>query len=244
MKLETVDLCVSYGEARVLKGVSLGLPDRAVTALMGPSGCGKSTFLRALNRMHDLVPNAQVRGGIRLDGQDIYHLPPEQLRRRVGMVFQRPNPFPMTIYENVAFGPSLQGVQGRALDRLVARSLKRAALWDEVRQRLGADARALSGGQQQRLCIARALALGPEVLLMDEPCSALDPASSQAIDQLILELRQEMALVLVTHHLHQARQVADRVAFFQDGRLVEYGQARQVLSQPRESLTAQFVFGH
>jgi phosphate transport system ATP-binding protein len=228
VKMQVADLHVAYQGAPALKGVSLAIPDRTVTALVGPSGCGKSTFLRALNRMHDLVPGVRVRGQIRLDGQDVYTLPPEALRRRVGMVFQRPNPFPMSIYANVAFGPALLGVRGQALDRIVAGSLQRAALWPEVRRRLHADARALSGGQQQRLCIARALALAPEVLLMDEPCSALDPAATRAIEDLIGILRQEMAIVLVTHHMGQARRLAGQVAVFRAGALAEIGPPEQI----------------
>ncbi|HLN64134.1 MAG TPA: phosphate ABC transporter ATP-binding protein [Symbiobacteriaceae bacterium] len=241
MKLETQDLHVYYGAMHALKSASLGMPDRSVTALIGPSGCGKSTFLRALNRMHDLAPGARVTGEIRLDNQPISQLRPEELRCRVGMVFQRPNPFPMSIYENVAFGPSLLGVRGRALDRMVQVSLERGALWGEVRKRLTADARGLSGGQQQRLCIARALAMEPAVLLMDEPCSALDPGSTQAVEELILHLKREMAIVLVTHSMGQARRVADQVAFFHSGRLVETGPASQVLGQPGTPELAQFL---
>lgn len=241
MKLETVGLNVYYGPAQALKDVSLSIPDKAVTALIGPSGCGKSTFLRALNRMHDLVPGARITGRILLDGQPIAALAPEALRCRVGMVFQRPNPFPMSIYENVAFGPSLFGLRGRELDEIVRSSLRRAALWEEVRRRLKADARSLSGGQQQRLCIARALAMAPEVLLMDEPCSALDPAATQAIDQLILTLKADIAIVIVTHSMAQARRVADQVAVFHGGILVEVGPARQVLEQPRAPETADLI---
>lgn len=241
MKMETVDLRVAFGRNEVLKGVSLGVPDRAVTALIGPSGCGKTTVLRALNRMHDLVPGARVRGAVRLDGQDVRQLAPEELRCRVGMVFQRPNPFPTSIYKNVAFGPSLFGVRGRELDRIVATSLERAALWQEVRRRLHSDARSLSGGQQQRLCIARALAMEPEVLLMDEPCSALDPAATRAVEDLILQLRGEVAIAIVTHSMGQAMRVADRVAFFQAGRLVETDEAANLLSSPRCPETLAFL---
>jgi phosphate transport system ATP-binding protein len=239
MTLEVVNLNVYYGKHHALKDASLTVPDRSVTGLIGPSGCGKSTFLRALNRMHDLVPGTRVTGSIRLDGEDIYSLPPEELRCRIGMVFQRPNPFPMSIYENVAFGPSLAGARGAELDELVAESLKRAALWDEVKRRLTADARALSGGQQQRLCIARALAMSPSALLMDEPCSALDPGSTQAVEQLIRDLRREMAIVIVTHSMGQARRVADQVAFFYAGRLVETGPS--ILDQPQTPELAQFL---
>lgn len=240
-KLETVDLHVHYGPTHALRGVSLKVPDRAVTALIGPSGCGKSTFLRALNRMHDLVPGARVRGRILLDGRDVRRLAPEELRSRVGMVFQRPNPFPMSIYENVAFGPSLFGAAGEQLDAVVQQSLERAALWEEVKGRLHSDARGLSGGQQQRLCIARALAMSPEVLLMDEPCSALDPGATQAVEDLIRTLKQKMAIVIVTHSMGQARRVADQVAFFQGGRLVEVGAAHEVLERPVRPETAAFL---
>jgi phosphate transport system ATP-binding protein len=241
LNLETVDLHVYYGSNHVLEGVTLSLPDRSVTALIGPSGCGKSTFLRALNRMHDLVPGARVLGQIRLDGQDIGRYSPEELRSVVGMVFQRPNPFPMSIYDNVAFGPSLRGVRGARLDRTVSESLKRAALWDEVRQRLHADARGLSGGQQQRLCIARALAMAPAVLLMDEPCSALDPAATLAIDELILQLKRDLAIVLVTHSMGQARRVGDAVVFFHGGKVLEAGPPAVVLSTPKTAELQQFL---
>ena len=223
MKLETRGLEVYFGPTRVLHGISLCIPDRQVTALIGPSGCGKSTFLRALNRMHDLTPGARVRGRILLDGQEIGRMPAEELRCRVGMLFQRPNPFPMSIAENVGFGPSLFGVRGRELQRITAASLKRAALWDEVRLRLHADARSLSGGQQQRLCFARALAMEPEVLLLDEPTSALDPVSTRAVEELILELRRQMAILLVTHSMAQAERVAGTVIAFEGGRVAAAG---------------------
>lgn len=239
MKLEVEDLHVYYGKVHALRAATLGIPDRAVTGLIGPSGCGKSTFLRALNRMHDLVPGARVTGTVRLDGQEIGRMNAEELRCRVGMVFQRPNPFPMSIYENVAFGPALFGLRGAELDRIVAESLQRAALWDEVKGRLQADARALSGGQQQRLCIARALAMGPTVLLMDEPCSALDPGSTQAVEDLILSLRSDIAIVIVTHSMGQARRVADQIAFFYGGRLLETGAG--ILDRPQTAELSQFL---
>ncbi|MFZ5815624.1 MAG: phosphate ABC transporter ATP-binding protein [Bacillota bacterium] len=240
-KMESRDLRVWYGQTQALCGVSLAVPDREVTALIGPSGCGKSTFLRALNRMHDLTPEARVRGRILLDGRPIEQLPPEALRCRVGMLFQRPNPFPMSIHANVAFGPALFGVRGRELDRIVQESLRRAALWEEVKRRLSADATALSGGQQQRLCLARALALEPEVLLMDEPCSALDPGSTEAIEALIRDLRRSMAIVIVTHSMGQARRVAGRVAFFEAGQLIEEGPAARVLNHPQRPETQRFL---
>ncbi len=235
MKLQAENLRVYYGKTEALKGVSLAIKDRTVTALIGPSGCGKSTFLRALNRMHEVAPGARQVGRILLDGQDTAGLAPEELRCRVGMVFQRPNPFPMSIYDNVAFGPSLFGARGPELDRIVQESLEKAALLKEVSRRLHADARGLSGGQQQRLCIARALALGPEVLLMDEPCSALDPASTEAVEQLILALKREVAVVLVTHSMGQAARVADGVAAFRDGRLETVGEPEIILSKFAES---------
>ncbi|HYF91013.1 MAG TPA: phosphate ABC transporter ATP-binding protein [Symbiobacteriaceae bacterium] len=237
MKLEVEKLNVYYGQVHALKDATLSIPDRNVTGLIGPSGCGKSTFLRALNRMHDLMPGARAAGSIRLDGRDIRSFRPEQLRCRIGMVFQRPNPFPMSIYDNVAFGPSLLGAPG--LDDIVEESLRRAALWDEVKRRLLADARALSGGQQQRLCIARALAMNPDVLLMDEPCSALDPGSTQAVEELILSLRSDMAIMIVTHSMGQARRVADQIAFFHSGHLLEAGP--DILEHPRTPELIQFL---
>jgi phosphate transport system ATP-binding protein len=241
VKIQVQNLHVSFEEKPVLKGVNLSISDRAITALIGPSGCGKSTFLRSLNRMHDLVPGAKARGSITLDAANIETLTPEELRCRVGMVFQRPNPFPMSIYQNVAFGPKLFGLDGRPLDQLVEESLRWAALWEEVKRRLDADARSLSGGQQQRLCIARALAMGPEVLLMDEPCSALDPGATQAVEALIHSLKAEMAIVIVTHSMTQARRIADFVAFFSGGRILEVGPTQQVLDQPAQPETLQFL---
>jgi phosphate transport system ATP-binding protein len=241
MKIRTERLRVAYGESPSLHGIDLMIPDRQVTALIGPSGCGKSTFLRALNRMHDLDPTVRVEGRILLDGIDLRELVSEELRCRVGMVFQRPNPFPLSIWENVAFGPSLFGVHGRELEGIVRRSLEGAALWHEVKGRLGADARELSGGQQQRLCIARALALEPEVLLMDEPTSALDPGSTRAVEELILQLRDRMAIVLVTHSMAQARRVADRVSLFVAGKLVEEGEAAAVLGAPQTEAARTFL---
>lgn len=240
-KMETRGLRVFYGEREALRGVSLAVPDRSVTALIGPSGCGKSTFLRSLNRMHDLSHGVRVEGRVLLDGRPIERLDPQVLRCRVGMLFQRPNPFPMSIYRNVAFGPALFGVRGAELERIVVTALQRVALWEEVKGRLHQDATGLSGGQQQRLCLARALAMEPEVLLMDEPCSALDPAATEAIETLIGELRRTMAIVIVTHSMDQARRVADRVAFFQGGRLVEDGPADQVLTRPQREETRRFL---
>jgi phosphate transport system ATP-binding protein len=241
MKMRTEGLRVAYGAKPILHGIDLEIPDRQVTALIGPSGCGKSTFLRSLNRMHDLTPDVKVTGRIWLDKIEARRLAPEELRCRVGMVFQRPNPFPLSIWENVAFGPSLFGVSGTELDDLVRQSLESAALWPEVKGRLGQDARGLSGGQQQRLCIARALALAPEVLLMDEPCSALDPGSSRAIEELLLSLKERLAIVLVTHSMGQARRVADRVVLFVDGQIVEEGRPDAVLDHPQTEAARLFL---
>ncbi|MFZ5827142.1 MAG: phosphate ABC transporter ATP-binding protein [Bacillota bacterium] len=241
LKMESRNLRVWYGTTEALRSVSLGIPDRAVMALIGPSGCGKSTLLRALNRLHELTPGVRVAGQILLDGRSIGQLAPESLRCRVGMLFQRPNPFPMSVFENVAFGPALFGVKGDELDHIVEQSLRRAALWDQVKRRLRSDATALSGGQQQRLCLARALAMEPEVLLMDEPCSALDPAATEAIEELIRELSHTVAVVIVTHSMGQARRVADRIAFFEEGRLIEEGPSDQLLSTPQRPETQRFL---
>jgi len=221
MQLETHDLRVSYGTTEVLHGITLVLPCRGVSALTGPSGCGKSTFLRSLNLLHDLDPDVRLRGRILLDGVNVRRIVPEQLRRQVGMVFQRPNPFPLSIFANVAFGPRVWGTREQDLPRLVRTSLERVSLWAEVRNRLQADARSLSGGQQQRLCIARALAMAPGVLLMDEPCSALDPNSAQAIDDLLIEIKSAMSVVLVTHNPTQVKRVADLEIRFERGKILQ-----------------------
>jgi phosphate transport system ATP-binding protein len=234
-----------FGERHVLKDVSLEIPAFAVTAIIGPSGCGKSTFLRCLNRMHELVPGARASGTVRLDGDDLYArgVDPVDLRRRVGMVFQRPNPFPtMSIQDNVAAGPRLNGHRGR-LDELVERCLRQAALWDEVKDRLRASALSLSGGQQQRLCIARALAVEPEVLLMDEPASALDPVATARIEELMHELKERYTIVIVTHNMQQAARASDRTAFFYMGELVEDGPTEQIFTNPREQRTEDYVTG-
>jgi len=220
MQIETRNLRVSYGSIEVLHGITLAIPARGVTALTGPSGCGKSTYLRSLNRLHDLDPEVRVRGKILLDGVNVYRISAEHLRLKVGMVFQRPNPFPQSIFANVAFGPRIWGASEVDLSSLVRNCLERAALWPEVCNRLQADARLLSGGQQQRLCIARALALSPGVLLMDEPCSALDSSSAQAIDNLILEIKRSTAVVLVTHNSSQVRRVADHEVRFKRGKTI------------------------
>ncbi len=235
-----------YGSHQALYDISLSIPVCAVTAFIGPSGCGKSTLLRLLNRMNDLIEGARHTGQVLLDGEDIYAPGQDvvELRRRVGMVFQKSNPFPKSIYENVAFGPRMAGWRsGRALDELVERCLRQAALWEEVKDRLHASAGALSGGQQQRLCIARALATQPEVLLMDEPCSALDPKSTQAVEELILQLKQHYTIVIVTHNMQQAMRVADHTAFFYEGRLIESGPTAEMFARPREKRTADYLSG-
>jgi phosphate transport system ATP-binding protein len=245
-KMETRDLSVRYGSKAAIRGVSLPIPERQVTALIGPSGCGKSTFLRALNRMNDLIPGAAAEGEVLLDGQSVHAdtLDAVELRRRVGMVFQKSNPFPKSIFENVAYGMRVAGVADR--ERLAARvetSLQAAALWDEVKDRLHESALGLSGGQQQRLCIARALAVEPEVLLMDEPASALDPIATARIEDLIHELRRSYTIVIVTHNMQQAARVSDTTAFFYMGELVEAGPTEQVFTNPRESRTEDYVTG-
>ena len=237
---------VSYGGTQALRGVSLDIPARQVTALIGPSGCGKSTFLRSINRMNDLTEGVRVRGSLTFHSREIYG--PDwdvtDLRRRVGMVFQRPNPFPMSIYDNVAYGPRIHGVRGRGrLEGIVEASLRAAGLWEEVRDRLKKSALDLSGGQQQRLCIARALAVEPEVLLMDEVTSALDPVSTARVEELICDLRERCTIVLVTHSLPQARRVADRTAFFLSGELVEQGETARLFTLPRDPRTRDYVAG-
>ena len=235
-----------YGEKQVLFDISLSVPSRSITALIGPSGCGKSTFLRSINRMHDTLPGTKHTGSITLDGRDIFGdtWDVTGLRRRVGMVFQRWNPFPKSVYDNVAFGPRVNGVTAAAkLDEVVESALRRAALWDEVRDRLRESALGLSGGQQQRLCIARALANNPEVLLLDEPASALDPISTQKVEHLLHELKRELTIIIVTHNLQQAARVSDRTAFFFLGRLVEENETRQLFTSPREERTDAYITG-
>ena len=238
---------VSYGAKQAIRDVSIDIAQDKVVAFIGPSGCGKSTFLRTLNRMNDTVASARVEGDIRLDGQDIYapEMDVVQLRARVGMVFQKPNPFPKSIYENVAYGPRIHGLaSGRAeLDGVVERSLTRAGLWNEVKDRLTDSGTALSGGQQQRLCIARAIAVDPEVILMDEPCSALDPIATARIEELIHELRGRYAIAIVTHNMQQAARVSQRTAFFHLGSLVEYGATSDIFTNPREERTKDYITG-
>ncbi|THD82947.1 phosphate ABC transporter ATP-binding protein [Aliigemmobacter aestuarii] len=238
---------VHYGDTHALKDVNVDLLDRTVTAFIGPSGCGKSTFLRCLNRMNDTVASARVTGEIRLDGEDIYdrRVDPVQLRAKVGMVFQKPNPFPKSIYDNVAYGPRIHGLtRNKAeLDAVVESSLRRAALWDEVKDRLLSPGTGLSGGQQQRLCIARAVATAPEVLLMDEPCSALDPIATAQVEELIDELRSQFSVVIVTHSMQQAARVSQRTAFFHLGHLVEFGDTSQIFTNPRDPRTESYITG-
>ena len=238
---------VHYGTNHALKDVDVDILDRAVTAFIGPSGCGKSTFLRCLNRMNDTVASARVTGRILLEGEDIYapRVDPVQLRARVGMVFQKPNPFPKSIYDNVAYGPRIHGLaRSKAeLDQMVESSLRKAALWNEVKDRLDAPGTGLSGGQQQRLCIARAVATGPEVLLMDEPCSALDPIATAQVEELIDELRASFSVVIVTHSMQQAARVSQRTAFFHLGKMVEYGRTSDIFTNPIETRTKDYITG-
>jgi phosphate transport system ATP-binding protein len=245
-KFELAAVNFWYGERQALFDVTLSVPAQRVTALIGPSGCGKSTLLRLLNRMNDLVPGARVEGRLALDGQEIYDakLEVEILRRRVGMVFQKPNPFPKSIFENVAYGPRIQGIKDRAkLAEIVETSLRRSALWEEAKDRLEASAIGLSGGQQQRLCIARALATGPEVLLMDEPCSALDPISTAKIEDLIEELADTVTIVIVTHNMQQAARVSDLTAFMLHGKLVERGTTEDIFTRPTMKETEDYITG-
>ncbi len=241
--VENVDLF--YGNFQALHGVELAIPEKKITAFIGPSGCGKSTLLKSINRMNDLVEGCRVTGWIRLDGEDVYgDMDPSLLRKRVGMVFQKPNPFPMSVYDNVAFGPRTHGVRSRVqLDEIVERSLRQAAIWDEVKDRLKKSALGLSGGQQQRLCIARALAVEPEVLLMDEPTSALDPISTSKIEELALSLKDTLTIVIVTHNMQQAVRIADKTAFFLLGEVIEYGDTALMFNTPSDRRTEEYITG-
>jgi len=243
--MEARDLYAGYGQGDSIRAVNLPIYDRCITAIIGPSGCGKSTFIRCLNRMHESLPGATCRGSITLSGRDIFSLDPVVLRRQVGMVFQRPNPFPsMSIGQNVAAGLSLNGVRDKTvLAEAVERSLRQAALWDEVKDRLARPATSLSGGQQQRLCIARALAVEPKVLLLDEPCSALDPIATARIEELLLELKKQVTIVIVTHNMQQAARVSDRTAFMLLGDLVEFGPTDAIFTNPKDSRTQDYVTG-
>ena len=235
-----------YDTFHALKDVELHLPEGAITAFIGPSGCGKSTLLKSLNRMNDLVPGCKITGTIALDGEDIYapQMDVNLLRKRVGMVFQKPNPFPMSIYDNIAYGPRIHGVRSKAkLDEIVERSLRQAAIWDECRDRLKKSALGMSGGQQQRLCIARALAVEPEVLLMDEPTSALDPISTSKIEDMVLELRERYTIIMVTHNMQQAARIADMTAFFLLGEVVEFDQTEKIFSSPSDKRCEDYITG-
>ena len=244
--LQVKDLDLWYGAHQALHSVSMDIPEKSITAFIGPSGCGKSTFLKTMNRMYDLVPGVKITGEVRYRGEDIYAPGTDvcRLRREIGMVFQKPNPFPMSIYDNIAYGPRTHGIRSKArLDELVERSLRGAAIWDEVKDRLKKNALGLSGGQQQRLCIARALAVEPAVLLMDEPTSALDPISTSRIEELTMELKERYTIVIVTHNMQQAVRISDRTAFFLLGELVEYGATEQVFSAPAEKRTEDYITG-
>jgi phosphate transport system ATP-binding protein len=245
-KISVRDFDFYYGSAKVLHGVSLEIPARKVTALIGPSGCGKSTFIRSINRMNDIIPDAHASGTITIDGRDVYGKDTDvvELRRKVGMVFQKSNPFPKSIYDNVAYGLRIGGMRNkRQLDEIIERSLTRAALWDEAKDRLHASALALSGGQQQRLCIARALAVDPEILLMDEPASALDPIATSKIEELIFQLKDNYTIVIVTHNMQQAARVSDRTAFFMLGHVIEYAETNAIFTKPKEKMTEDYVTG-
>ena len=245
VKISTQNLNLYYGENHALKNINLDLYENKITAFIGPSGCGKSTFLKTLNRMNDLVEGCRITGDVQLNGEDIYgDMDVNLLRKRVGMVFQKPNPFPMSIYDNIAYGPRTHGIRSKVkLDDLVERSLRDAAIWDELKDRLKKSALGLSGGQQQRLCIARALAVEPEVLLMDEPTSALDPISTSKIEDLAVELKKNYTIVMVTHNMQQAARISDKTAFFLLGEVVEYGETEQIFSMPKNKKTEDYITG-
>ena len=244
--LEIQDLCLWYGNTQALKNVSMEIPEKSITAFIGPSGCGKSTFLKTLNRMNDLIPGVKITGSVKYHNQDIYApgVDATALRKEIGMVFQKPNPFPMSIYDNIAYGPRTHGIKNRAkLDDIVERSLRDAAIWDEVKDRLKTSALGLSGGQQQRLCIARALAVEPEVLLMDEPTSALDPISTAKIEDLAAELKNKYTIVMVTHNMQQAARISDKTAFFLLGEVIEYADTEKLFSFPQDKRTEDYITG-
>lgn len=244
--LSVENLCLWYGSHQALKDINIEIPEKSITALIGPSGCGKSTFLKTLDRMNDLIPDVKITGSVRYKGEDIFDpsVYVSELRRQVGMVFQKPNPFPMSIYDNIAYGPRTHGVKNKAkLDEIVEKSLRGAAIWDEVKDCLKKNALGLSGGQQQRLCIARALAVEPEVLLMDEPTSALDPISTSKIEELAMELKEKYTIVIVTHNMQQAVRISDHTAFFLLGELVEYGETEKFFSQPQDKRTEDYITG-
>ena len=240
------DMCLWYGQVQALKNININIEEKSITALIGPSGCGKSTFLKSLNRMNDLVSGVKITGDIRYRGEDIFDpkLNVNELRRNIGMVFQKPNPFPMSIYDNIAYGPRTHGITSRAtLDEIVENSLKGAAIWNEVKDNLKKSALSLSGGQQQRLCIARALAVEPDVLLMDEPTSALDPISTSKIEELASELKSQYTIVMVTHNMQQAVRISDYTAFFLLGDLIEYGETQKIFEQPKDKRTEDYITG-
>ena len=240
------NMCLWYGSHQALHNITIDIPEKSITALIGPSGCGKSTFLKTLNRMNDLIPDVKITGSVKYKDEDIFDpsVDVSQLRRQIGMVFQKPNPFPMSIYDNIAYGPRTHGVSNKAkLDDIVERSLRGAAIWDEVKDRLKKNALGLSGGQQQRLCIARALAVEPDVLLMDEPTSALDPISTSKIEELAVELKEKYTIVIVTHNMQQAVRISDNTAFFLLGELVEFGSTERLFSQPTDKRTEDYITG-
>ena len=244
--LSVQDLCLWYGSHQALTNINIEIPEKSITALIGPSGCGKSTFLKTLDRMNDLIPDVKITGSVKYKGEDIFDptVDVSELRRQVGMVFQKPNPFPMSIYDNIAYGPRTHGMKNKAkLDEIVEQSLRGAAIWDEVKDRLKKNALGLSGGQQQRLCIARALAVEPDVLLMDEPTSALDPISTSKIEELAMELKEKYTIVIVTHNMQQAVRISDHTAFFLLGELVEYGETEKLFSQPQDKRTEDYITG-
>ena len=240
------DMCLWYGPTQALKNISIRIPEKSITALIGPSGCGKSTFLKTLDRMNDLIPTVKITGEVKYRGQNVFDpsVDVNELRRQIGMVFQKPNPFPMSIYDNIAYGPRTHGIRAKArLDEIVEQSLRDAAIWDEVKDRLKKSALGLSGGQQQRLCIARALAVQPDVLLMDEPTSALDPISTSKIEELAISLKDRYTIIIVTHNMQQAVRISDQTAFFLLGELVEYGDTEKMFSQPKDKRTEDYITG-
>ena len=244
-KFDVKNLNLYYGEYHALKNVNMEIPEKQITAFIGPSGCGKSTFLKTLNRMNDLVEGCKITGDIKLDGEDIYgNMDVNLLRKRVGMVFQNPNPFPMSVYDNIAYGPRTHGIHSKSkLDEIVEKSLRQAAIWDELKDRLKKSALGLSGGQQQRLCIARALAVEPEVILMDEPTSALDPISTSKIEDLALELKDKYKIIMVTHNMQQATRISDNTAFFLLGEVIEYDNTEKLFSMPKNKKTEEYITG-
>lgn len=244
MKFEIKKLELYYGDFKAVKGINLDIPENKITAFIGPSGCGKSTVIKTLNRMNDLVDGCKISGEVLLDGKSIFDMDVNMLRKNVGMVFQKPNPFPMSIYDNIAYGPRTHGIRGRKkLDEIVEQSLRQAALWDEVSDKLKKSALALSGGQQQRLCIARALAVNPDVILMDEPTSALDPISTVKIENLVTELKKNYTIIIVTHSMQQAARISDKTAFFLLGEVIEYGDTAQIFSFPKDKRTEDYITG-